>query len=320
MIDYHPNPGSGASGVVAFTAAKDRSLTVPAGFRVGSKPSPGKAAVVFETASALSVVGDNSVIALSLLSPDVPFPPNTIVFQGVANRLAVGDYLLAVQNQGTPAEAVHLLLISSVATSKGANTTTINWQEEIGGGSYRQAGKQDSIYAFRVTGAPFGANAPQWSTLSPTLTNSDGKGTNPNAPYPVNWETDSFLNLDIEASILDRLNAAAVPALAIQQPGIVESFRFRSANPWFYIPAVGDHQNVLFLDSVYKQLNYTLQNQGWAVLLTDGNIFQILHVTDARQSTTVAYTLSSKVTRLTFAEEMFKNTFPIRNTVVMTGG
>ena len=71
------------------------------------------------------------------------------------------------------------------------------------------------------------------------------------------------------------------------------------------------------LDAIYKQLSYTSQNQGWAVLLT-GGVFQVFHVVGARPVAKVAYSLSSKVTQLTFAENMSSNVFPIRDTVVLT--
>jgi hypothetical protein len=331
LIDYHPSPGAGASGLVAFTASKGSSLTVPAGFRVGSKPLPGQPAVVFETSSALAISGDNSSIPLSLLSPDVEYLPNTIVLQGINNRLAVDDYLLVVEDQGTATEAAHLLQLETVTTDKSSNTTKITWQQEIGGGPYNQASKSASVYALRVMAAPFGTNAPQWDTLSPTLTNSDGQHSN--APYQSSWEVQTIsllLQDQIQTKFARRSVGTSGPQSSFFQPGVspppgslgdgisVNDFFFQP-NPWFYVPTPNDPSNVLFLDTLYQQLNYTQQNLGWAILLTDG-VFQILHVTDARQAAKVGYTLSAKVTRLTFVESVLSNVFPLRNTIVLTGG
>ena len=322
LIDYHPGPGAGASGLVAFTAANGTSLTVPASFRVGSKPAPGQSAVVFETSSAAMVVGENSVIALSSLSPDVAFPPKTIVLQGINNSLATDDYVLAVENEGTTAEAPHLLQIDTVTVDKVANTTTITWVQERGNGPYAQASKQVSVYALRVTAAPFGANAPAWNTLSPTLNNLNSPTgiNNSNAPYQSNWDNPTLPALFEE--VFDVANERTeLRTRAVQGQ---EGFGFISIvnpNPWYYVPVPDDPFTVLFLDAVYKQLNYTAQNTGWAVLLTEGanGVFQLFHVIDARQSAKVAYTLSSKVTRLTFAESIRSILFPIRDTVVLTG-
>ena len=322
LIDYHPAPGAGASGLVAFTAAKGSSLMVPAGLRVGSKPAPGKTSVVFETTAAVAATGANSSIPLSQVSPDVQFEPLSIVLQGVKTQLATDDYLLAVENQGTKFEELHLLQLSSVSADKVANTTTITWDEEVGGGDYIQASKEVSLYALRVTAVPFGANAPEWATLSPTLTNSDGKGVNPNAPYTISWDTRTIFQDFLLLSRKDR--AAASTAFTVRDEfmltgGIDFIIRPSSKNPWFYIPPVNDPGNVLFLDGVYKQINYTQQSPGWAALVTDG-VFQVLHVVDGRQAAKVGYSLSSKVTRLTFAENILLLVFPLRNTTVLTGG
>lgn len=323
VIDYHPAPGAAASGLVAFTASKGTSLVVPANFRLGSKPAPGQAPLTFETSTAVTVFGDNSSVPLSPLSPDVPFPSNTIVLQGVNHALAVDDYVLAVENQGTASESAHLFQIAEAVVDKAASTTTISWVSEIGGGPYTQASKQVSLYALRVKAASFGANAPAWSTLSPTLTNfannlPDPVPTTrfPDAPFQNNWDVSTIgLTLTIEGFV--SLEKSAIRSHETLDQGI-SAFPIVQANPWFYNPVPGDLNTVLFLDAVYKQLNYSSQNPGWAVLLT-GGVFQVFHVIDAQTSTKVAYTLSSKVTRLTFAENMGTNVFPIRDTVVLTG-
>jgi hypothetical protein len=281
-IDYHPAPGAGASGIVAFTAAKDQSVIVPAGFRVGSRPKPGKPGVVFETSKAVQANGDNSLIPLSPVSPDVLFPPRTIVFAGTNNRLTINDYLLAVEPAGRANHGPHLVQIASLATDPSTRSTTITWQP-IAGDPYTTASKLASVYVFRAAAAPFGADAPQWKTISPLLTTTDSSTSPPRltVAYPEDWDD--------------------------------------STKPSFYIPAPDDPANVLFLDGVYSQLKYTAANPGFAVLLTDGVAPQILVVTDSRPIAKVAYAISSKVTRLSFDDNIASGTFPVRQTVVMTG-
>ncbi len=321
LIDYKPKPGSSASGLAAFTAAPGTTLTVPAGFRLGSKPAPGQTPLVFETSAAARVLGNNSSIVLSPLSPDVPFPPNTIVLSGVNSGLSEDDYVLAVENQGTAGEETHLLQIDAVFVDKVGGTTTLAWNREVGNGPYVQASKQVSLYALRVKAAPFGANAPAWNTLSPTLTNSNlpkDSNNNPIASYPdapfaaTNWDQQNLGSEFIidAATRVDRVSLSGHTS----QEQIIARIR---PNPWFYVPTPGD-QNMLYLDAAYRQLNFTIQSPGWAVLLT-GQVFQVCHAIDARTAAKVAYSLSSKVTRLTFAENMSPNLFPIRDTVVLTG-
>ncbi|MFZ0707294.1 MAG: putative baseplate assembly protein [Candidatus Korobacteraceae bacterium] len=330
LIDYHPAPGAGASGLVAFSAANGSALTVPAGFRVASKPAPGQPPVVFETSAAVAVTGENSSIPLSQLSPDVPFYPLSIVLKGTNAQLATDDFVLAVENEGTDDEEVHVLQLTSVNANKTTNTTMITWDHELGGGDYQQPSKDVSLYALRVTAVPFGANAPEWATLSPTLTDAT---VNSNAPYNgKDWdaptiEEDRFIS---DGFVKDAAMVSVGGGVGLATDGF-DYYRLLLPNAWFYIPVPDDPTNVLFLDAVYKQLIYTQQNQGWAVLLTadppvagstdssDG-IFQVLHVVDGRQSAKVGYTLSSKITRLTFTENLLSNSFPLRNTMVLTGG
>ncbi len=283
LIDYQPSPGSAASGLVAFTAAKNQALTVPAAFRVGSRASAGAPAVVFETTAAVAVSDDNNAIPLSLLSPDVPYAPGAIVLAGVNNALAVGDFLLAVENEDTDEENPHLLQITAVSKDKTANTTTVSWQEV--NGNYQQASKNVNLYTFDVGAAPFGDTASRWDTLPPGLTNSDGK--NASAPYPASWDSP----LDAQGN----------------------------ANAMYFAPLPSDAANQLFLDSAYSELKYNASSPGWAVLLTDGGMYQIFHVVDARQIAKAAYALNAKTTRLTFVEDISGFTFPLRDTIVLTG-
>jgi predicted phage baseplate assembly protein len=316
LIDYRPSPGAGASGLVAFTVAKDKVLTVPPRFRVGSRALPAKPGVVFETASAIAAVGNSSAILLATASPAIPFPSGAIVLQQVNNRLAVSDYILAVENEGTPDEAAHLLRITALSLDKQANTTTVGWQEV--GGTFTQASKQVAVYALRVTAGPFGNTAPPWSSLSPTLTNADRQ--HPQAPYIDNWD----LNLISEP--VDLLTPTTIFTQAVSRSlrlDLLGSY-ISIPNSSFYIPAPGDPNNTLFLDGVYNDAKGTQQNPTWAVLLTDGQIgdgpvAQILHIVDSRQSSKTAYTITSKVTRLTFRESVLPLVFPFRNTVILAG-
>jgi predicted phage baseplate assembly protein len=159
LIDYRPSPGAGATGVVAFTVAKGQSLTVPAGFRVGSRAQPGRPAAVFETVSSAVVTGDNSLLPLSPVSPLVSFAPNQVVLRGINTQLAVNDYLLAVENLGDPQSEVPILLrITDIQADKVAGTTTVSWSNV--GGQAQQVSNGVALFAFKVVTAAFGARAP----------------------------------------------------------------------------------------------------------------------------------------------------------------
>ncbi len=68
LIDYRPSPGAGASGVVACTVAKGNVVTLPAGYRVSSRPVPGRSAAVFETSAALTARAEHSAIKPSAVA------------------------------------------------------------------------------------------------------------------------------------------------------------------------------------------------------------------------------------------------------------
>jgi predicted phage baseplate assembly protein len=325
LVDYRPSPGAAAGGWVGFTAAANQSLTIPAGFRVASRPQPGQQSVVFETTAPISAAGGNNSIALSLLSPNVPFAPGTVALQGINLGVAVGDYLVMVDNVSAELETANLVQVTGVSPDTTSGVTTISWQDPLN--IYLQATKGAAVYAFRVKAAPFGYNAPLWDVLSPTLTNSNQPATsavsppppstvtasNPQLPavlYPITWE---LRTLPLQPS-----QPAPLPAGGIAAPEL-------RLNDWFFIPVPltpgpgWEPTNQLFLDRVYSQLKYSNSNQGLAVLLTDDSVFQVLTVVDSRDAAKTAYSLAAQSTRLTFDQDIFTRTFPLRNTVVLTG-
>src|SRR5262249_4251169 len=120
----------------------------------------------------------------------------TIVLKGTTNRLSVGDFVVAVENEGKDSENATPYQISTVTTDKPSNTTTITWQESSGT-TYQQAPDSPvSLYVMRVTASPFGSNAPGWASLPPTLTQTT---ENPNAPYQDDWDTEGHAKFYLDA-------------------------------------------------------------------------------------------------------------------------
>src|SRR5207302_340913 len=93
-----------------------------------------------------------------------------------------GDWVLVVDNELGAQEKRTPRRLSAVRVDQTAKTTTITWSEEL----TTHYLKEVTLYALRVSAAPFGNNAPSWYSLSPTLTNSDRK--NPKAPFRDNWD------------------------------------------------------------------------------------------------------------------------------------
>src|SRR5690349_5750828 len=91
LIDYRTGPGAGGGAFVAFTLQKDKTVTVPGGFRVGSKAQPGKAAAVFESSRAVTAIADHNAIPLATVAYTNQFARLTtgtrdIVLQGANLR------------------------------------------------------------------------------------------------------------------------------------------------------------------------------------------------------------------------------------------
>ena len=73
LIDYRPGPGAGAGVLLAFTVDRNKTVSIPAGFRAGNKPAPGKDPAVFETESPLTAFGAYSAIPMSSVAPTNQF-------------------------------------------------------------------------------------------------------------------------------------------------------------------------------------------------------------------------------------------------------
>jgi predicted phage baseplate assembly protein len=178
----------------------------------------------------------------------------------------------------------------------------------LSGAPYTQASTQVSVYALRVTAAPFGSSAPNWYALSPVLTNSGSDGQqHSSAPYQDNWDQGPE-NQNSPAPSLADSSPPSSPPSPVPPPG---------ASLYYYIPPPGDWPYI-FLDGTVNQLNYSAQNPGWAVLMTDGPTYQIVQVVDTRQVGKTGYSISAKSTRLTLIDTI-NQLFPLRNTTILTG-
>lgn len=99
LIDYKPGPGAGASGLAAFTVAKGKVVSVPAGFRVGSRAAAGKQAATFETSVALVARAEHSAIQLSSVAPTNQFAQLSS-FGAIFSTLGAIDKAIALEIYG----------------------------------------------------------------------------------------------------------------------------------------------------------------------------------------------------------------------------
>jgi hypothetical protein len=230
----------------------------------------------------------------------------TIVLDGVNTRLAAGDYIIAThvmtvgdgQANGIPA----LYQISSVSVDKTSNTTTIGWQEPAGT-TYKQTPNNPvALYAMRVKASPFGSAAPNWYTLSPTLTMVP---TSPPTTPP-----------QLQLPPAGTATTAAPPYANWDDPD--------PANLSQYMPRGG----VISLDAVYDEARATPDNPGWVALVPGdigsapvNSVSEIYAFVQAQPIALTGYALNARVTQLTLKPGATApcGQFGIRDTLILTG-
>jgi uncharacterized phage protein gp47/JayE len=107
-IGYRPLPGAAATALVAYTVEDGRTISVPAGFRVGSRGLPGRPAAVFEAERAITARGEHSAIPLSATAPTNQFAPLASfgAFFGRGPRAALNLATAATHLYGTAGAAL----------------------------------------------------------------------------------------------------------------------------------------------------------------------------------------------------------------------
>ena len=130
----------------------------------------GAGSTILKTLPARTAASSGVVRSRIAYHPFVDQTTRTVVLNGTNTRLAAGDYVLTVENEHTIGEKRSLRQISAVSADKTSNTTTISWQEPSGTTYQQTSDDPVALYAMRVKASPFGSAAPNWYTLSPTLT------------------------------------------------------------------------------------------------------------------------------------------------------
>jgi uncharacterized phage protein gp47/JayE len=216
--------------------------------------------------------------------PFVDQTTRTVVLDGTNTRLAAGDYVLTIESEHTAGEKKSLCQISTVSPDKTSNTTTISWQEPSGTTYQQTSDDPVALYAMRVKASPFGSAAPNWYTLSPTLTApvaSPPRSPSIDAPPYSNWD----------------------------DQGSADHF----------MPSAPD----INLDGVYEEARATSDNPGWVALVpTDAAKTEVHRFKRARQVVLTGYALNARITQLTLADEEAapsEGIFGIRDTLILTG-
>jgi len=117
VLGYRPRPGIGGSASVGVLLTGNRPVTLPAGFRVESKPAPGKQPQTFETTQAFTLTPPDAVTAEP---PGVMAGPGgRLYLEGTVKSVQPGDILLLAV-AGAQQNAV-MMTVQGVAEAKDAS-------------------------------------------------------------------------------------------------------------------------------------------------------------------------------------------------------
>ena len=313
LVDSQPSPGAGATGLVSYTVARGQTTTVAAGLRVGSRATPTAPAVTFETATALTALGDYSAMPVAANAFVDQFAPlsgtaiiRQIVLAGTALGLRIGDFVVAVCNERLGAlEVARAFRLQSVSVDRSSGTTTIAWSEFVPT-TYDETRVPVSLYALSVTAGVFGNSAPAYAGLPPALTSPSATSPPYAPPYADNWDqqTDPAAWVGYPGSSIPP--TPAVPANALDLDGVYDAVRASPEIPGWAVVVTGD---------TLPTAGVTTQN------LTPSATAMLFHVTAAKAVSRTGYTLNARVTRLSLgtSEQIPSRIFPIRATTVFAG-
>ena len=194
-IGYTLRPGVAAGTDLAFkmetaagapnAAGTPTEVTVPTGTRVQSIPGPGQKPQTFETIEDLDARVEWSTLQPRQTKAQVLKSSSTEVYlQGVATGLKAGDSLLFVG--ATDPTKWCLRQVAAVTPQPTADPTAPNTQVTLSAklGKDPASGDAFQVFALRQRAAMFGANAPDWRTMAPSVQRAYLGITDPNGTIP----------------------------------------------------------------------------------------------------------------------------------------
>jgi hypothetical protein len=129
ILGYRPQPGIGATGLLAALLNTTKPFTLPKGFQVQSKPGPGKQPQIFEL-GADTLVQPPDAVAAQPANPVAPLftsSGSTIVLwlQGTVGSIKPNDRLLLLANEWPASGGFAWLSVVSVAPQKDATGNAV---------------------------------------------------------------------------------------------------------------------------------------------------------------------------------------------------
>ncbi len=323
LIYYQPSPGAGANAQLALSVEPRKVVSVPAGFRAGSKATPGNPPATFETQAAITARGEHSAIPLSAVAPTNQFAPlsdyaaliaRTIVDFNLLATIAVRVYTGGATYLPTllfglaqaifnPVSAARTVVLDGVNTRLAAADYVLVVEHEGVTGS-------ENMTLQQITQVTVDKAA---KTTTITWTESP----------PTSYQNVTLHTLRVSAGAFGNTasNWQALPATLTNSDGNNPNAPYqhdwdKSSYDEYFLP----NSSKILLDGIYAGARGTSDRPGWVVLLADGSS-NVYHLTDARPISATGYAMASKVTQITLGntELVTSRTYPVRSTLVLTG-
>jgi Baseplate J-like protein len=135
LLGYRPRPGIGATGTLAALLSGRKSITLPQGFQIQSKPGPGEQLQIFELSAATGVQPPDAISADPASSNWVGSGSSgnsSVLLQGVVSGINIGDELLVLERGWNGKHKI--VTVNSVAPIKdprGATNTQVVFTKSI---------------------------------------------------------------------------------------------------------------------------------------------------------------------------------------------
>jgi len=136
LLGYRPRPGIGATGILAALLSGTKSITLPRGFQIQSKPGPGEQPQVFELSASTVVSAPDTVSADPVSSNWIGAGSSSSVWlKGTVSGINIDDQLLVLPRGWSGDPDNHAIVtvksVAQVKDPRGATDTQVVFNESI---------------------------------------------------------------------------------------------------------------------------------------------------------------------------------------------
>jgi hypothetical protein len=129
VLGYRPRPGIGATATLAALVSGSKTITLPQGMSVQSKPGPGSAPQIFELLQSTTAQPGGAISADPDTSSAVLGADGSVLLQGTISSIKTGDLLLLVEKGWNGSDlnyvVANVLNVQPQLSPRGVNNTRV---------------------------------------------------------------------------------------------------------------------------------------------------------------------------------------------------